>query len=144
VSATAVYRENHRPRLPKDYTLQNLNGKTVVATGASSGIGRATVAKLRELGATVVSGSRSEGNLDLASLESVREFAASIEKCDLVLACAAEIYTTRGETSVDGFDKAFAINHIGLQALLEEIEKKTTPAFEGGGDGKQTQAERAG
>jgi NAD(P)-dependent dehydrogenase (short-subunit alcohol dehydrogenase family) len=122
--AAAMYRENHRPKLPNEYTLQDLSGKTVVATGASSGIGRAAVAKLRDLGATVLSGSRSEGNLDLADISSVKEFAKSIEKCDMVLACAAEIYTEKGETSVDGFDKTFATNHIGLQALLEEIEKR--------------------
>lgn len=121
--AAAIYRENHRPKLP-EHTLQDLHGKTVVATGASSGIGRAAVAKLRELGATVQSGSRSEGNLDLADLASVKEFAKSIENCDVLLACAAAIYTTRGETSVDGFDKTFATNHIGLQALLGEIEKR--------------------
>jgi NAD(P)-dependent dehydrogenase (short-subunit alcohol dehydrogenase family) len=122
--AAAVYRENHRPKLPEGYTLQDLSGKTVVATGASSGIGRAAVAKLKDLGATVRSGSRSEGNLDLADLSSVKQFARSIEECDLVLACAAEIYTQAGETSVDGFDKTFATNHIGIQALLTEIEKK--------------------
>ena len=122
--AAAIYREKHRPKLPKEYTLQDLRGKTVVATGASSGIGRATVSKLRDLGANVQSGSRSEGNLDLADLSSVKEFVKSIEKCDVVLACAAEICTKKGETSVDGFDKTFATNHIGLQALLVEIEKK--------------------
>lgn len=123
--AAAWYRESHRPRLsPEDYTLQDLTGKTVVATGASSGIGKAAVAKLRELGATVRSGSRSEGNLDLSSLSSVRDFARSIDRCDLVLACAAEVNTTPGETSTDGFDKTFATNHIGLQALLQEIHDK--------------------
>ena len=91
---------------------------------ASSGIGRATVEKLQALGAKVLSGSRSEGNLDLADLSSVRDFAKSIEKCDIVLSCAAEIYTKKGETSIDGFDLTFATNHIGLQALLEEIEKR--------------------
>ena len=124
LSAAALYRENHRPKLPKDYTLQDLTGKTVVATGASSGIGHAAVARLRELGATIRSGSRSEGNLDLSDISSVKKFVQSIDKCDLVLACAAEVHTTRGETSVDRFDKTFATNHIGLQVLLNEIEEK--------------------
>jgi len=124
LSAAAIYKERHRPQMPENYTLQNLNGVTVVATGASSGIGGATVARLKELGATVVSGSRSEGNLDLADLRSVKAFANSIEKCDIVLACAAEICTERGETSIDGFDKTFATNHVGLQALLGEIERR--------------------
>jgi len=156
--AAAMYREHHRPHLPQEsYTLPDLTGKTIVATGSSSGIGKATVATLRELGATVVSGSRSEGNLDLSDLSSVKEFVQSIEKygagndvvhVDIVLACAAEIYcdtktkmnadtdtdtdTEEEETkssnntsvSVDGFDKTFATNHVGLQALLMEIEKQ--------------------
>jgi NAD(P)-dependent dehydrogenase (short-subunit alcohol dehydrogenase family) len=120
--AAAVYREKHRPKLP-EYTLQDLRGKTVVATGASSGIGKAAAEKLRELGAKVVSGSRSEGNLDLADLSSVERFTNSIEECDIVLACAAEIYTTRDETSVDEFDKTFATNHVGLQAMLTGLSR---------------------
>ena len=122
--AAAIFRENHRPQLPEDYTLQNLREKVVVVTGSSSGIGRATVEKLRDLGATIQSGSRTEGNLDLADLASVKRFANSIEACDVLVACAAEIYTERGGTSVDGFDKTFATNHMGLQALLIEMEKQ--------------------
>ena len=124
LSAAIFYRENHRPKLPEHYSLQDLKGKTVVATGASSGIGKATVAKLRELGATIHSGSRSEGNLDLSDLSSIQRFAQSIDQCDLVLSCAAEVHTQKGETSVDGFDKTFATNHVGLQALLQEIEDR--------------------
>ena len=53
--------------------------------------------------------------------------------CDIFLACAAEICETTSPTendntasphrcsSVDGFDKTFATNHIGLQALLLEL-----------------------
>lgn len=122
--AAALYRENHRPKLPEGYSLQDLKGKTVVATGASSGIGKATVTKLQGLGATIHSGSRSEGNLDLSDLSSVQRFAQSIDQCDLVLSCAAEVHTQKGESSVDGFDKTFATNHIGLQALLQEIEDR--------------------
>eukprot|EP00536_Pseudo-nitzschia_multiseries_P002616 jgi/Psemu1/301470/fgenesh1_kg.35_\ len=130
IPAAAIYREKHRPNLPRHYTLQDLSGKTVVATGASSGIGKASVETLKELGANVVSGSRSEGNLDLADLSSVKTFARSIDKCDVVLACAAEIYTDNNNnkgkttTSVDGFDKTFATNHIGLQALLTDLERR--------------------
>jgi len=124
IPVAAIYREKHRPNLPQQYTLQDLAGKTVVATGASSGIGKAAVETLKDLGATVVSGSRSEGNLDLADLSSVETFARSVDQCDLVLACAAEIYTERGETSTDGFDKTFATNHIGLQALLANLERR--------------------
>ena len=35
LSAAVLYRENHRPKLPEHYSLRDLKGKTVVATGAS-------------------------------------------------------------------------------------------------------------
>jgi len=137
LSAAALYREKHRPKLPSQYKLEDLHGKTIIATGISSGIGKATIEKLRDdLGATVISGSRSEGNLDLSDLASIRNFCKSIKtktkKCDIFLACAAEISYTNNPNdnknnkeeeylSVDGFDKTFATNHIGLQALLIEL-----------------------
>ena len=102
---------------------------------ASSGIGKATAKILHELGASIITGSRSEGNLDLSDLQSIRTFAKSVktttQTCDIFLACAAEICDTTPPTetetaaphrcSVDGFDKTFATNHIGLQALLLEL-----------------------
>ncbi len=130
VTAGAIYRESHRPKLPANHTFQNLTTTTVVATGASSGIGKATVTKLRdELGATINSGSRSRGNLDLSDLSSVRKFAQSIEKCDLLLLAAAEIDSTPGKLTKHGLDKMFATNHVGLQALLMELEyRKSIPS----------------
>jgi NADPH:quinone reductase-like Zn-dependent oxidoreductase len=67
LSASAIYREQHRPHLPP-HNLLDLSGKTVVVTGGSSGIGEASVDRLRELGATVICGSRSDGSLDLADI----------------------------------------------------------------------------
>jgi 3-hydroxy acid dehydrogenase / malonic semialdehyde reductase len=43
----------------------DLKGKRAIVTGASSGIGAATTKALREAGATVYTGSRREGNLDV-------------------------------------------------------------------------------
>ena len=51
-----------------------LEGKRAIVTGASSGIGAATTAALREAGATVYTGSRREGNLDVVDPESCRRF----------------------------------------------------------------------
>ncbi|HZQ82156.1 MAG TPA: SDR family NAD(P)-dependent oxidoreductase [Gaiellaceae bacterium] len=51
-----------------------LDGKRAIVTGASSGIGAATTASLREAGATVYTGSRREGNLDVTDPESCRRF----------------------------------------------------------------------
>jgi len=51
-----------------------LDGKRAIVTGASSGIGAATTRLLREAGATVYTGSRREGNLDVSDPESCRRF----------------------------------------------------------------------
>jgi 3-hydroxy acid dehydrogenase / malonic semialdehyde reductase len=51
-----------------------LEGKRAIVTGASSGIGEATTRAMREAGATVVTGSRREGNLDVQDPESCRRF----------------------------------------------------------------------
>ena len=51
-----------------------LEGKRAIVTGASSGIGAATAKALAEAGATVVTGSRRDGNLDVMEPESCRRF----------------------------------------------------------------------
>jgi 3-hydroxy acid dehydrogenase / malonic semialdehyde reductase len=51
-----------------------LEGKRAIVTGASSGIGAATAKALTDAGATVVSGSRRDGSLDVTDEESCRRF----------------------------------------------------------------------
>jgi NADP-dependent 3-hydroxy acid dehydrogenase YdfG len=51
-----------------------LDGKRAIVTGASSGIGAATTRALREARASVVTGSRREGNLDVTDPASCRRF----------------------------------------------------------------------
>jgi hypothetical protein len=52
----------------------NLDGKRAIVTGASSGIGAATAAALRQAGARVYTGSRREGNLDVMDRASTEAF----------------------------------------------------------------------
>jgi hypothetical protein len=54
-----------------------LEGKRAIVTGASSGIGAATVQALRAEGAQVVTGSRREGNLDVIDPASSARFVES-------------------------------------------------------------------
>ena len=54
--------------------MARLDGKRAIVTGASSGIGAATTRLLREAGASVYTGSRREGNLDVTDPESCRRF----------------------------------------------------------------------
>jgi NADP-dependent 3-hydroxy acid dehydrogenase YdfG len=51
-----------------------LEGKRAIVTGASSGIGAATAKALAEAGATVVTGSRRDGTLDVTDEASCRRF----------------------------------------------------------------------
>jgi 3-hydroxy acid dehydrogenase / malonic semialdehyde reductase len=53
-----------------------LEGKRAIVTGASSGIGAATAQALAGAGASVVTGSRRDGNLDVTDPESCRRFVA--------------------------------------------------------------------
>ena len=57
--------------------MAGLEGKRAIVTGASSGIGAATAKALTEAGATVVSGSRRDGTLDVTDPESSRRFVDS-------------------------------------------------------------------
>jgi 3-hydroxy acid dehydrogenase / malonic semialdehyde reductase len=54
--------------------VRNLDGKRAIVTGASSGIGAATTAALRQAGAEVYTGSRREGNLDVMDRASTEAF----------------------------------------------------------------------
>jgi len=56
--------------------MAGLEGKRAIVTGASSGIGAATAQALRDAGARVVTGSRSDGNLDVTDPESSAQFVA--------------------------------------------------------------------
>jgi retinol dehydrogenase-12 len=124
--------------------MSELQGRTFLVTGATSGIGRATLEDLARRGASVVlacrsvpraeevaaTTRRSTGNdavwvvpMDLASLGSVRAGVESFHRLGLplhVLVNNAGVGGARGTTS-DGFELAFGTNHLGhflLTALL--------------------------
>jgi NAD(P)-dependent dehydrogenase (short-subunit alcohol dehydrogenase family) len=106
-----------------------LRGKTVVITGASSGIGAAAAKQLAELGATVAVVGRSPektaavargvgGRAHLADygrLDDVRRLAAELlaahERIDILANNAGAIFTTR-TTSADGHEMTFQVNHL--------------------------------
>ena len=132
-----------------------MNGKTVVVTGANSGIGLETAAALAEKGARVVITTRDETKskatldvirsrntaadvmameLDLSSLANVRAFAKEfLDRFDAlhVLVNNAGLMMDRRETTEDGFETMFHVNHLGpflLTNLLLDRIKAAAPA----------------
>jgi NAD(P)-dependent dehydrogenase (short-subunit alcohol dehydrogenase family) len=106
-----------------------IRGRTVVVTGASSGIGAAAAVELSQMGATVVPVGRDRGRLarvadrvgaeplqaDFASLAEVRELAAELlARHDRihVLANNAGLIAGRRRLTVDGYESTFAVNHL--------------------------------
>lgn len=128
-----------------DEGLPSLVGRTVVITGATSGIGRAAAQRFAALGARVVlvARSRQRGDLavaeiraatgneavdlvvgDLASLQSIRAAAATITEQEAavdVLVNNAGVLPASREVSADGFELTFATNVLGMVALTEGL-----------------------
>ena len=113
--------------------LPAMPGLTVVVTGASSGLGFITARELASAGARVVLAVRDETKgraaaaampgttevrpLDLASLASVRAFAAAwTGPLDILINNAGIMQVPQGCTS-DGFEVQMATNHLGPFAL---------------------------
>jgi len=113
--------------------ITDMTGKTVIVTGASSGIGLATARALAAAGARVVFAVRSIAKgraaatatagvtevraLDLASLDSVRAFAAGWDGGIDVLINNAGVSPPSLARTADGFELQFGTNHLGHFAL---------------------------
>ncbi|XP_066530490.1 retinol-DH_like_SDR_c domain-containing protein [Hoplias malabaricus] len=132
-----------------------LDGKTVVITGANTGIGKETARDMAKRGARVVMACRdltraeksaaeirmSTGNgnvvvrhLDLASLYSVRHFAheyiATEDRLDILINNAGVMMCPYSLTE-DGYETQFAVNHLGhflLTILLLDLLKNSAPS----------------
>ena len=110
-----------------------MTGRTVIVTGANSGIGRAAAKALAAKGARVVlavrntdkghaaaaqmTGTTEVRRLDLASLDSISEFAAGWDgEIDLLINNAGIMIPPKSLTA-DGFELQFGTNHLGHFAL---------------------------
>jgi NAD(P)-dependent dehydrogenase (short-subunit alcohol dehydrogenase family) len=121
----------------------DLNGSTVLITGASAGLGVETTRALTAHGASVVTGVRDPAKattnlaeagvdvarvdirpLDLASLASVRAFTDSVlsdvEHLDVLIANAGVMACPEGRTA-DGFETQFGTNHLGHFVLVNRL-----------------------
>ncbi|KAK7011914.1 retinol dehydrogenase 12 [Biomphalaria glabrata] len=135
----------------------DLSGKTVIVTGANTGIGFMTALDLARRNACVILACRNRekaekakeeivaktGNtnvvvrlLDLCSLKSVRDFAKQIieeePRLDILINNAGVVNEGRGKTLTDeGLETLFAANYFGpflLTNLLLDLLKKSAPS----------------
>ena len=127
-------------------------GRTIVITGANSGIGLEAVRELARNGATVIMACRSvergreaaadiRGDVpdadlrleacDLADLESVSSFADRLggERVDALVNNAGTMAIPRSETE-DGFETQFGVNHLGHFALTGHLLENLRPEDE--------------
>ncbi|XP_076879177.1 retinol dehydrogenase 11 [Brachyhypopomus gauderio] len=132
-----------------------LDGKTVLITGANTGIGKETAVDIAKRGARVILACRDldrartaaeeirkrsrNGNvvvkkLDLASLQSVRALAKDVQehedRLDILINNAGIMMCPKWKTE-DGFEMQFGVNHLGhflLTNLLLDKLKKSTPS----------------
>lgn len=127
---------------------QQLLGKTVVITGASSGIGAEAARKFAELGATVAVVGRSPektaavaqrvgGRAHLADygrLDDVRRLAADLlaayERIDILANNAGAIFTAR-TISADGHEMTFQVNHLAPFLLTNLLLNRLAAAPDG-------------
>ena len=118
-----------------------MKGKTVVITGATSGIGAVAAEELARMGARIVAVARSPfraealmGRLaivnaeakhavhiaDLSTLAGMKrvagEIAAAEPKIDVLINNAGAVFSTR-ETTAEGFEATFATNHLAYFVL---------------------------
>ena len=122
--------------------LPDMSGRTVVVTGASSGIGLATARALALAGARVVlavrdvakgqraaatmSGDSEVRQLELDDLPSVRAFAAAwTGNLDILINNAGIMLVPEGRT-VDGFERHIGTNHLGHFALTNLLLPRIT------------------
>jgi NAD(P)-dependent dehydrogenase (short-subunit alcohol dehydrogenase family) len=122
--------------------IPDMTGRSVIVTGANSGIGRAAARALAQAGAHVVlavrdtdkgkaaaatmPGETDVRRLDLASLASIREFAAGWDgDLDLLINNAGVMVPPLTRTA-DGFELQFGTNHLGHFALTNLLLEHIT------------------
>jgi NAD(P)-dependent dehydrogenase (short-subunit alcohol dehydrogenase family) len=121
--------------------LPSFAGRTVVVTGANSGLGEVTARELARVGAKVILACRNTDKgdaaaagmtgevevrkLDLQNLASVRAFAGGVDTVDVLVNNAGIMAVPFAHTS-DGFESQIGTNHLGHFALTNLLLGKIT------------------
>jgi NAD(P)-dependent dehydrogenase (short-subunit alcohol dehydrogenase family) len=121
--------------------LPSFAGRTVIVTGANSGLGLVTARELARVGAKTILAVRNTAKgddaaagmtgdvevrkLDLQDLASVHEFAAGVDRID-VLVNNAGIMAVPYALTADGFESQIGTNHLGHFALTNLLLPKIT------------------
>jgi NAD(P)-dependent dehydrogenase (short-subunit alcohol dehydrogenase family) len=125
-----------------------IQGKVVVITGATSGIGRIAATRIAALGGRIVLVARDRRRADqmLATLREAgpdtthtahiadlstlsemkrvgREIAAAEPRIDVLINNAGNVFPTR-ELTPDGLERTFAINHMAYFVLTHELRER--------------------
>jgi retinol dehydrogenase-12 len=123
----------------------SMKGREVVITGATDGIGKVTALELAKMGAavTIVARNPAKGERvvkelraaaghdgvhfvagDLSSMAGVRGAAeilkSRLKKIDVLLNNAGAAFLKR-ETTADGYERTFALNHLGYFAMTAQL-----------------------
>ncbi|WP_059021860.1 oxidoreductase [Mycobacterium sp. M26] len=121
--------------------LPSFAGRTVIVTGANSGLGLVTARELARVGAHTILACRNTtkgdeaaatmtGNvevraLDLQDLASVRAFADGVDSVDVLINNAGIMAVPYAQTK-DGFESQIGTNHLGHFALTNLLLPKVT------------------
>jgi NAD(P)-dependent dehydrogenase (short-subunit alcohol dehydrogenase family) len=121
--------------------LPSFAGRTVIITGANSGLGAITARELARTGAKIIMAVRNTGKgeaaarqvtgdvevraLDLQDLASVRQFADGVDKADILINNAGVMAVPYALTA-DGFESQMGTNHLGHFALANLLLPKLT------------------
>ncbi|OBJ54206.1 oxidoreductase [Mycobacterium sp. 1423905.2] len=121
--------------------LPSFTGRTVIITGANSGLGAVTARELAGRGAHIVMAVRNTDKgqavarempgevevrqLDLQDLSSVRAFADGVEHADILINNAG-IMAAPYAVTADGFESQIGTNHLGHFALTNLVLPKLT------------------
>jgi NAD(P)-dependent dehydrogenase (short-subunit alcohol dehydrogenase family) len=121
--------------------LPSFAGRSVIVTGANSGLGEITARELARVGASVILAVRNTAKgdaaaagmtgdvavrqLDLQDLASVRAFADGIDSVDVLVNNAGIMAVPYAQTK-NGFESQIGTNHLGHFALTNQLLPKVT------------------